>query len=105
MAEWEAEHGPFSERELAEGLAGRESFWAAPLARGLHSGRGYLRHGGAHSGDRNDRRMWALHIGFIAEEVAPTVPAPRGRRGMERWVSSGQPGSHADGLRGRGDDP
>jgi hypothetical protein len=28
------------------------------------------------AGDRNDRRMWALHIGFIAEEVVPTVPAP-----------------------------
>ena len=28
------------------------------------------------AGDRNDRRMWALHIGFIAEEVVPVVPAP-----------------------------
>lgn len=28
------------------------------------------------AGDRNDRRMWALHMGFIAEEVAPSVPAP-----------------------------
>lgn len=28
------------------------------------------------AGDRNDRRMWALYLGFIAEEVAPTVPAP-----------------------------
>jgi hypothetical protein len=28
------------------------------------------------AGDRNDRRMWALHVGFIAEEVAPQVPAP-----------------------------
>jgi hypothetical protein len=28
------------------------------------------------AGDRNDRRMWALHMAFIAEEVAPTVPAP-----------------------------
>lgn len=26
--------------------------------------------------DRNDRRMWALHAGFLAEEVAPTVAAP-----------------------------
>ena len=26
--------------------------------------------------DRNDRRMWALHAGFLAEEVVPTVPAP-----------------------------
>jgi hypothetical protein len=26
--------------------------------------------------DRNDRRMWALHVGFVAEEVVPTVPAP-----------------------------
>ena len=26
--------------------------------------------------DRNDRRMWALHAGFLALEVAPTVPTP-----------------------------
>ncbi len=26
--------------------------------------------------DRNDRRMWALHAGFLAEEISPTVPAP-----------------------------
>ena len=26
--------------------------------------------------DRNDRRMWALHAGFLAEEVTPVVPAP-----------------------------
>lgn len=24
----------------------------------------------------NNRRMWALHAGFLALEVAPTVPAP-----------------------------
>jgi hypothetical protein len=28
------------------------------------------------AGEHNDRRMWALHAGFLAEEVAPTVPAP-----------------------------
>ena len=28
------------------------------------------------AGDRNDRWMWALHIGFIAEEVVPVVPPP-----------------------------
>jgi hypothetical protein len=28
------------------------------------------------AGERNDRRMWALHLGFLAEEVVPTVPAP-----------------------------
>jgi hypothetical protein len=28
------------------------------------------------AGDRNDRRMWALHVGFIAEEVVPAVAAP-----------------------------
>jgi hypothetical protein len=26
--------------------------------------------------ERNDRRIWALHAGFLAEEVAPLVPAP-----------------------------
>ena len=25
---------------------------------------------------RNSRRMWALHAGYLAEEVIPTVPAP-----------------------------
>lgn len=25
--------------------------------------------------ERNDRRMWALHAGFLEEDVAPTVPA------------------------------
>ena len=28
------------------------------------------------AGERNDRSMWALHAGFLAEEVAPVVPAP-----------------------------
>ncbi|MBA3653356.1 MAG: twitching motility protein PilT [Actinobacteria bacterium] len=28
------------------------------------------------AGERNDRAMWALHAGFLAEEVVPTVPAP-----------------------------
>ena len=28
------------------------------------------------AGDRGDRAMWALHAGFLAEEVSPTVPAP-----------------------------
>jgi hypothetical protein len=26
--------------------------------------------------ERSDRAMWALHAGFLAEEVVPTVPAP-----------------------------
>jgi hypothetical protein len=26
--------------------------------------------------DRNDRGTWALHAGFLAEEVSPTVPSP-----------------------------
>jgi hypothetical protein len=26
--------------------------------------------------ERNDRCMWALHAGFLAEEAVPTVPAP-----------------------------
>ena len=28
------------------------------------------------AGERNDRRMWALHVGFLAEEVLPKVAAP-----------------------------
>ncbi len=26
--------------------------------------------------ERNDRRMWALHAGFLADEILPTVPSP-----------------------------
>jgi hypothetical protein len=26
--------------------------------------------------ERNNREMWALHAGYLAEEVIPTVPAP-----------------------------
>jgi hypothetical protein len=26
--------------------------------------------------ERNDRRMWALHAGLLAEEILPVVPAP-----------------------------
>jgi hypothetical protein len=26
--------------------------------------------------ERNDRRIWALHAAFLAEEVVPVVPAP-----------------------------
>jgi hypothetical protein len=26
--------------------------------------------------ERNSRQMWALHAGYLAEEVIPTVPAP-----------------------------
>jgi hypothetical protein len=26
--------------------------------------------------DRNDRKMWALHAGYLDEEVVPMVPAP-----------------------------
>lgn len=26
--------------------------------------------------ERNDRRMWTLHAGYLAEEVVPIVPAP-----------------------------
>lgn len=28
------------------------------------------------AGERNDRRMWALHAAFLAEEVVPVVPVP-----------------------------
>jgi hypothetical protein len=26
--------------------------------------------------ERNKRQMWALHAGYLAEEIIPTVPAP-----------------------------
>lgn len=28
------------------------------------------------AGERNDRRMWALHAGYLELEIVPTVPAP-----------------------------
>ncbi len=40
--------------------------------------------------ERNNRRMWALHAGFLAEEVVPVVPAPvlaEGWRGGARQAS------------------
>jgi hypothetical protein len=40
--------------------------------------------------ERNDRKMWALHAGYLAEEVIPTVPTPvlaEGWRGGARQAS------------------
>src|SRR5262245_945011 len=40
--------------------------------------------------DHNDRRMWALHAAFLAEETVPTVPTPvlaEGWRGGSRHAS------------------
>ncbi len=40
--------------------------------------------------ERNNRQMWALHAGYLAEEVIPTVPAPvlaQGWRGGSRQAS------------------
>lgn len=40
--------------------------------------------------ERSDRRMWALHAGLLAEEVAPVVPAPvlaEGWRGGPRQAN------------------
>lgn len=40
--------------------------------------------------ERNNRRMWALHAAFLAEEVVPVVPAPvlaEAWRGGPRQVS------------------
>ena len=39
--------------------------------------------------DRNDRRMWALHAGFLALEVSPTVPTPVL---AEAWRGGAAPG-------------
>jgi predicted nucleic acid-binding protein len=42
--------------------------------------------------ERNDRRMWALHAAFLAEEVIPTVPAPVL---AEAWRGTGRQASLA----------
>jgi hypothetical protein len=42
--------------------------------------------------ERNDRRMWALHAAFLAEEVVPTVPAPVL---AEAWRGTGRQASLA----------
>jgi hypothetical protein len=42
------------------------------------------------AGERDNRRMWALHAGYLAEEVIPTVPAPvlaQAWRGSPRQAS------------------
>ncbi len=49
------------------------------------------------AGERNDRRMWALHVGFLAEEVLPTVPAPVV---AEAWRGGSRPASLARMLAG-----
>ena len=43
--------------------------------------------------ERNNRRMWALHAGYLAEEVIPTVPAAvlaEAWRGGSRQASLGR---------------
>jgi hypothetical protein len=43
--------------------------------------------------ERNDRRLWALHAGLLAEEASPTVPAPvlaEAWRGGARQASLGR---------------
>ncbi len=42
--------------------------------------------------DRNDRRMWALHAGFLALEVSPTVPTPVLAEAWRGGSASGEPG-------------
>ena len=40
--------------------------------------------------ERDNRQMWALHAGYLTEEVIPTVPAPvlaQGWRGGSRQAS------------------
>src|SRR4051812_2651978 len=42
------------------------------------------------AGERNDRRMWALHAAFLTEEIVPTVPSAvlaEGWRGGARQAS------------------
>jgi hypothetical protein len=47
--------------------------------------------------ERNNRRMWALHAGFLAEEAVPTVPAPVL---AEAWRGGSRQASLARFLRG-----
>lgn len=54
------------------------------------------------AGERNDRRMWALHMGFIAEEVVPVVPAPVL---AEAWSGGPRQASLARMLAGREVEP
>ena len=72
VREWAAD-GTGTGRGISpsSGVAGSNTVQAVSLVAGVTYDTGALI-----SGDRNDRRMWALHMGFIAEEVVPTVPAP-----------------------------
>jgi hypothetical protein len=40
----------------------------------------------------NSRRMWALHAGYLAEEVIPAVPAPVLAEAWRGRFPAGEPG-------------
>jgi hypothetical protein len=42
--------------------------------------------------ERNDRSLWALHAGFLAEDVVPVVPAPVL---AQAWRGGSRQASHA----------
>jgi hypothetical protein len=41
--------------------------------------------------ERNNRQMWALHAGYLAEEVIPRGSCPRSGGGVARRFPAGQP--------------
>ena len=77
IAEWERTHGNLTPEELAQGLARARSHPAPHPSRQERMMNGITYDAGALiAADLNDRRMWALHAGFLALETSPTVPTP-----------------------------
>ena len=85
IAEWERENGPLTEAELADGLARARSSLGRALPRMPSAGRrdrtvamGGVTYdtGALVAAERNNRRMWALHAGYLAEEVIPASACP-----------------------------
>ena len=85
IAEWERENGPLTEPNLLTGSRGHAPHSAAlpppqpgasPRNRTVAMGGVTYDTGALVAAERNNRRMWALHAGYLAEEVIPAVPAP-----------------------------
>lgn len=119
IAEWEREHGPLTAEELADDLARawllryrvaavsvdfRETErierhlrallrWLGakqPSRRSAQMAGTTYDAGALMAAERNDRRLWALHAGFLAEEVVPAPVLAQVWRGGSRQASLSQ---------------
>ncbi|HSZ30747.1 MAG TPA: hypothetical protein VK784_13465 [Pseudonocardiaceae bacterium] len=95
IAEWEADNGPLTAEELADGLVrARALLGGPPQANRRSDQHRWLASpydtGALIAAERNDRRMWALHADFPVEEVAPVVPAPVLAMCNVEWMTEDQ---------------